>query len=81
MAKKKYKEKEKKAEVNEPQQAYGEKEMMFFNSFEEQENDNYRWLATLTPEQHLNYTVQLIKRVYSEQLKENPKTGNTLIFD
>ncbi len=81
MAKKKHKPSEQKTGANEPQAAYGEKKMMFFNSFEEQENDNYRWLATLTPEQHLNYTVQLIKRVYSEQLKENPKTGNTLIVD
>lgn len=81
MAKKRDKSKVKKSEVNEPQQAYGEKEMMFFNSFEEQENDNYRWLATLTPEQHLNYTVQLIKRVYSKELKENPSMGNELIFD
>ncbi len=81
MATKKYKTKEEKTEAKEPQVGYGEKEMMFFNSFEEQENDNYRWLATLTPEQHLNYTTELIKRVYSKQLKEHPTIGNTLIID
>ncbi len=81
MAKKKYKTKEKKTEVKEPQAAYGSREMKFFNSFEEQENDNYKWLATLTPEQHLNYTVELIKRVYSKELKQHPKAGNKLVFD
>lgn len=43
--------------------------------------DNYKWLATLTPEQHLQNAVAHIKQIYAEELKHNTELGNQLIFD
>jgi hypothetical protein len=43
--------------------------------------DNYKWLASLTPEQHLHNALNHIKQIYAEELKRNPHLGNTLIFD
>ncbi|MEO8150340.1 MAG: hypothetical protein ABI723_22085 [Bacteroidia bacterium] len=72
-------------EVNEPQQSYGmgadEKDIHFFSSFEEMEEDNYKWLASLTPEQHLANATAFIKRIFAEELKKNPNLGNTLTID
>ncbi len=82
MAKKKtYKPKTKSSSVNEPLLTYGNKRITFFNSFEEQEKDNYSWLASLNPEQHLYYATQLIKRVFANELKANPTIGNKIKFD
>ncbi len=82
MAKKKiYKAKSKASESNEPLVTYGNKRITFFNSFEEQEKDNYAWLASLSPEQHLHYATQLIKRVFASELKTNPTLGNKIKFD
>ncbi|MCF8255465.1 MAG: hypothetical protein K9I36_07770 [Bacteroidia bacterium] len=57
------------------------KEIHFFSSLDEQAEDNYRWLATLTPEQHLQNAVSHIKQIYAEELKQNPDLGKELIFD
>jgi|ERR1017187_5142391 predicted nucleotidyltransferase len=76
-----YKAKSKTSEVKEPLVAYGDKRIRFFNSFEEQEKDNYSWLASLSPEQHLHYATQLIKRVFANELEANPTIGNKIKFD
>ena len=81
VSKKKHKAKPaKKGKAEEPKAAYGKK-VTFFNSFEEQEEDNFRWLASLTPEQHLQNATVLIKRVYAADLKRNPSIGSRLYFD
>jgi hypothetical protein len=71
----------KSTDVNEPLATYGEKRIHFFKSLEEQENDNYRWLSTLTPEQHLKHATELIKRVFADDLKQNPTLGNRITFE
>ncbi len=82
MAKKKiYKKKLKPELVNEPIAAYGAKRVQFFKSFEDQENDHYMWLSSLTPEEHLYYATQLIKRVFASELKQIPTLGNRIKFD
>ena len=53
----------------------------FFSSLEEQAEDNYKWLASLTPEQHLQNAVAHIKQIYAEELLLNPHLGNQLTFD
>lgn len=73
-------------ELNEPAQAYniGENEsnrMQNFDSFSEQEDDNYRWLAKLSPEQHLINATALIKRIFADKLKLNPNIGTKLTFE
>jgi hypothetical protein len=79
--KKKYSNKSRKRQVKEPVVDYRpEKEMhlTFFNSFEEAEDDNYKWLASLTGEQHLQNAHELMKRIFAEDLKKNPTIGNML---
>ena len=67
--------------VNEPLAACESKRMHFFNSFEEQENENYKWLASLPLEENLRYTVSLIKRVFADDLIKNPTIGNRINFN
>ncbi|OFY86143.1 MAG: hypothetical protein A3F72_06735 [Bacteroidetes bacterium RIFCSPLOWO2_12_FULL_35_15] len=62
-------------------QSYGEGRIQFHKSFEEQENDNYLWLKSLSPEQHLYYATQLIKRVFANELKQHPGLGNKIKFE
>ena len=82
MSKKKtYKTKDKTSEVKEPIIVYGKERITFFNSLEEQENDNYKWLASLTPIQHLQHATELIKRVFAKELKQNPTLGNRIKFN
>jgi hypothetical protein len=64
--------------TEEPKTEY--KSLRIFESFEEQEEEN-RWFATLTPEQRLQHATDLIKRVFARQLKKNPKIGKRIYFD
>jgi hypothetical protein len=56
------------------------KRLYSFKSFSNQEEDNYRWLAGLTPEQHLINAIHLIKRIYAKDLSRNPRIGNKITF-
>lgn len=71
--------------VNEPQPGYGTHanagELRFFKSFKEAEDYDNKWLASLTPEQHLHNAVQLIKRHYKNQLDDNPNIENNFTID
>ena len=78
--KKAYKTKEKPLTIAEPLVTYGKERITIFSSLEEQENDNYKWLASLTPVQHLQYATELIKRVFAKELKQNPTLGNRIKF-
>lgn len=72
--------------VNEPSVKYSfqkpesNNSVRFFASFDEMEEDNYKWLANLTPEQHLENATALIKRIFAEQLKTNPLIGTKIYF-
>jgi len=70
MANKKHKTKEDKTEVNEPQAEYGDKEMIFFNSFEEMNEYDHRLYASLTPEECLSEVTAMRLRMYPH-LKTN----------
>jgi hypothetical protein len=52
----------------------------FSSSFQQDADDNYRWLASLTPEQHLANATANIKRIYKDTLKTNPSLGTNLII-
>ncbi|WP_199120688.1 type II CRISPR RNA-guided endonuclease Cas9 [Pedobacter sp. ASV28] len=58
--------------VEEPTVGYGRNRIRIYNSFEEEAEDNYRYLASLTPEEHLANTKNLIDRIYSNKPNENP---------
>ncbi len=78
---KNYKKRSQENQIKEPSVAYppsNGKILSVFNSIEEAEEDNYKWLASLTGEQHLINAVALIKRIYAEDLKKHPKIGNKL---
>jgi hypothetical protein len=70
--------------ASEPQAAYGKKILHIFKSFEEQSEAAYKELALLTPEQHLQNAVELIKRVYGikeENAEGKEKKERILYFD
>jgi len=81
--KKGYKKAEPAKQVKEPATAYKalpNKSITIFNSLEEAEEDNYKWLASLTGEQHLQNAHELMKRIFAEDLKKNPTVGTKLII-
>ncbi|MBA3898836.1 MAG: hypothetical protein H0X62_01290 [Bacteroidetes bacterium] len=47
-----------------------DKSIRVFTSYEEMEEKNARELASLSPEEHLRHATDLIKRIFSEELKE-----------
>lgn len=65
--------------AEEPKVAF--KTVRVFNSFEEQEKAEIEWLASLSPEEHLQNTTALIKRVFAEDLKRHPKIGDSIYID
>ncbi len=79
------KEKKENNKAEEPFQNYDKisdyKVVHSFSSIGEQEQDNYKFLANLSAEQHLQNATSLIKRIFAEDLKKNPKLGTILIID
>ena len=57
------------------------KPIHFFSSLDEQAEDNYKWLASLTPEQHLQNATAHIKQIFAKEIKENPDLGHQLRFE
>jgi hypothetical protein len=75
-----------KNKVNEPQVGYHSgtadaPEISFFSSIQQQEDEHYKWLASLTPEQHLQHAVANIKRIYAKELSETPTPSKELRFE
>jgi hypothetical protein len=58
-----------------------EQVLQSFESVEEQAEYHYRQLAKLTPVQHLANGVANIKRIFTEQLRENHSIDGNLRFD
>jgi len=65
--------------VREPEAAF--KTIRVYNSFDEMEQDDLKWLAGLSPEEHLQHATSLIKRVFSEQLEKYPEIGKHITFN
>lgn len=51
-----------------------------FSSHHEQEEDNYQYWLSLTPEQRIANATSLIRKVFADQLKQ-PGKPNRIIFD
>jgi hypothetical protein len=76
------KEELKHSQANEPLIIYGDKNISFSGSFEESEEENLKWLASLSPEEHLCNAVKLIKRVYGiTDDKKNKPSERKIYFD
>ena len=66
----------------EPVPYYGStRKLKIFNSIEEAEEDDISWLASLTPEEHLQNAMLLIRQTYAHILKDKPTLGNRIHFD
>ena len=62
--------------VNEPEVAYkpaGKKTITFYNSFEEMEEDRYRYLASTTHQQRLQYLEERRKVKFRDYLQPDGK--------
>lgn len=82
MAKKKtYTPKTKQQQSKEPVLAYGEKRIVFFNSFEEENAHAYKERALTTPLENLKTVTIMLKLHFQKQLKENPTLGNRIYVD
>jgi hypothetical protein len=82
MAKKKpYKTKEKPEIVNEPLATYGERHIVFFNSFEEENEYTHKQRALMAPIENLKTVTTMVKRFFEKELKKNPTLGNRIYFD
>ncbi len=67
--------------INYPDLPSSKKIFTIFNSHVEMEEENYKWLASLTPEQHLQNATALIKRIFADDLRKSPKIGNKFSID
>lgn len=68
-------------EAKETSGIYQSKKIHFFNSIHDQEKENYEWLASLSPEEHMFHATELIKRIYVNELRGFPVIGNRIKFD
>jgi len=74
-------EEEKKDNLNEPPAEYTSKRIQFFSSFEAADEANIIEQLKLSPEQRLANATLLIKKIYSEELKQNRGLGTRIYFD
>jgi len=85
MSEKKYKKNITVKTVKEPELKYDtlfqKKKITIFKSHEEADEKHYEYLASLTPEVHLQNAVSWIKRLYADELKKHPRIGKKLHFD
>jgi len=58
-------------QVKEPETAYLIADKVVISSTKEQDEDNYRYWASLSPKQRLELHYQMITRIYSEELKKS----------
>jgi len=65
--------------LKEPMEAYPLKRI-FFSTLAEQEEGNYRYWLSLTPEQRLENATTLIRHIFADQL-QLPRKTNRIIFD
>jgi pyruvate dehydrogenase complex dehydrogenase (E1) component len=65
---------ENKNNSNTPVAPYQKKQRIrFFSSFEEMDEADAKEMATLSPKEHLQNTTSLIKRIFTEELKNPPE--------
>jgi bisphosphoglycerate-dependent phosphoglycerate mutase len=79
--KKTYKTKSKVKIVEEPLAIYGEKRIVFFNSFEKENKYTHQQRASMSPIENLKTVTTMVKRFFEKELKENPTLGKRIYFD
>jgi uncharacterized protein (UPF0262 family) len=69
-------------QVKEPEIAYLTTGKVVISSTKEQDEDNYRYWASLSPKQRLELHYRMITHIYSKELKESrPYNEQPIIFD
>jgi len=53
---------------------------IIISSVHDQEQDNYRYWLSLTPEQRIASVTQMIREIFTEELKR-PRKSNRIMFD
>lgn len=71
---------ESKNKVNEPAAENANQEITFFNSFKEMNESQYKYWASLTPEQRLINHYKLITEIYKDELEKNRNTPSDKII-
>jgi uncharacterized protein (UPF0262 family) len=64
---------------DEPKPEYSSKRLIF-STLSEQEEENYRYWLSITPEQRIANTTSLIRHIFADQLRES-RAHNRIIFD
>jgi len=72
-------ENDKNDKVNDPAVGYGLRRTIKLSSLKEQEEDNYRYWLSLTPEQRIASVTALIERIFADKLRT--ARNNRLFFD
>lgn len=67
--------------TEEPDISYSGKHLYIFNSIEEMEQTELKWLAGLSPAEHLQNATSLISRIFSKELEKKPKIGRHIYFE
>ncbi len=68
--------------VEEPVATYQtKKRIKIYHSFEEEAEDNYKYLASLSPEQHLANIKKLIDRIYKNKPDEASDENKRINFN
>jgi len=82
MSKKKYKQ-TKASKAKEPLVTYGEgdKRIVFFKSFEEENEWTHRNFASLSYNERLSRLHTMLLSFYSKELKQHPSSGTNIYFD
>lgn len=71
-----------KLKVKEPLATYQTKNRIkIYHSFEEEAEDNYKYLASLSPEQHLANIKKLIDRIYKNKPDEASDENKRIDFN
>lgn len=66
--------------VNEPSAEYHAPELRIFNSFEEMNEDQYKYWRSLTPEQRLADHYNLLTQVYKDEIEKNKQFPSNDIY-
>lgn len=69
-------------QVGEPNVEYElSNKMVFFRSFEEENEHTHRTWASTSSIEHLQHVTSFMKKVFAEELKNKPQKSNRIIFD
>jgi|GEM_PF-1679761 len=67
--------------INEPELAYESRRVVFFKSFEEENEYTHKQRALTPPLEHFQAVTRMVKNNYQTELNQYPTLGNRIYFD